>query len=136
MKMIILAGMPNTGKSTTFNDVYDKITKGMEPLPAKIQLDSEIDFETFFSYKGKRVVIRSEGDTLYLIEEAIHRYAAQCDVLILAYSEKFKRDHKPALFDLARELAEDVQECVVRKTEASDADNAAACKSIIALIRA
>jgi hypothetical protein len=134
--MIMLYGDTNTGKTTTLNDVFDKITKGMEPLPAKILLNAWLDFEVIFPYKGKMVAIYSAGDTLRDIKEAIRKYATQCDVLILAYSDKFKRDYKPDLFNLAWQLVEDVQRCVIYKTAANDADNAATCKNIIALIKA
>jgi hypothetical protein len=130
MKVIILSGEPKTGKSTTLNDVFDNIASRINPPPTKTPLDPP-DFEAIFPYKRKVVAIYSEGDLLYLIKDAIHKYATQCDVLILAYSDRFKRDYKPALFDLARELAGDVQECVIRKMEANDTDNAIACKNII-----
>jgi hypothetical protein len=71
------------------------------------------------------------GPNVLYSRNAIHKYATQCDVLILAYSEKFERDYKPALFDLARHLVGDVQEYVIHKEEANDADNALACKNII-----
>lgn len=121
--MIILSGEPRTGKSTTLNDVFAKITSRVNSPPTKIPLASWIDFEVTVLYKRKRVVIFSEGDTLSLIKDAIYRYATRYAVLILAYSDKFKRDYKPALFDLARQLVGDVQECVIHKTVANNADN-------------
>jgi GTPase SAR1 family protein len=132
MKMIILSGAQNTGKTTTLHAVFTEIASGINPPPTKTPFGSRNDFEAIvFPYKGKTIAIFSAGDTLYEIEAAIQKYATQCDVLILAYSDKFRSDHKPKLFDLARQLVGNVQEYVIRKNEASDADNAAACKKII-----
>jgi hypothetical protein len=134
MKLIILSGKPNTGKTTTLNKVFDVLTKGMNPPPVKNLIEPGGDFESAFLYKGKRVAIFSHGDTLWRIREAICTYAAHCDVLILAYSDKHKYDHKPNLFNLAREKAGDVQECVITKgqkdTLAAAADDAT-CQVII-----
>jgi hypothetical protein len=134
MKMIILSGKPGTGKTTTLNDVFAIIASGINPPPVKTPVGPGNDFEAAVLYKGKRVAIFSAGDTLYRIREAICKYAAQCDVLILAYSDKFSCDYKPVLFDLAMQTAGNVQQCVIQKNTNNDADNAAACKDIIANI--
>jgi hypothetical protein len=134
MRMIILSGDPGTGKTTTLNDVFVIIASEINPPPVKTPVGPGKDFEAAVLYKGKRVTIFSEGDTLYHIREAICKYAAQCDVLILAYSDKFKYDYKPGLFDLAQQMAGDVQQCVIQKNANNNADNAAACKDIIANI--
>jgi Cdc6-like AAA superfamily ATPase len=131
MKMIILNGEPHTGKTTTLHAVFEEIAKGINPPPAKTPFGDQDDFDAAVLYKEKRVAIFSAGDNLCFIKCAIYKYATQCDVLILAYSDRFERDHKREIFDFAWQLTEDVQECVIPKKRANDADNAAARKKII-----
>jgi broad-specificity NMP kinase len=91
MKIILLSGAPNCGKTTTLNLVYDQMTSGMPSLPTKTRIgENPMDFECEFDYKEKRVAIFTVGDYLYSItkpnlREAVIKYS-RVDVLILAHS--------------------------------------------------
>lgn len=92
MKIILLSGQPNTGKTTTLNDLYnDLIAKGASVHIVKLPLGgkSSNDFECVLKISGKLVAIYSMGDYIASCYEAIIKYA-YCDVLVLAYSDKFK----------------------------------------------
>jgi hypothetical protein len=94
MKIILLSGKPETGKSTTFNLLYDKLTQNGKRniVSEKKELGNPIDkdFECVVKYRGKTVALYSMGDFDLKCIEAIVKYA-HCDVLVLAYSEEHHR---------------------------------------------
>jgi len=91
MKIILLSGKPETGKSTTFNLLYDKLTQNGKRniVSEKKELGDpeDKDFECVVKYRGKTVALYSMGDFDLKCVEAIVKYA-HCDILILAYSEE------------------------------------------------
>ena len=94
MKIILLSGKQKTGKSTTFNLLYDKLTqngkKNIVSDKKELGHPEDKDFECVVKYRGKRVALYSMGDFDLKCVEAIVKYA-HCDVLILAYSEAVHR---------------------------------------------
>jgi tRNA uridine 5-carbamoylmethylation protein Kti12 len=124
MKIILLSGKPRTGKSTTFNLLFNELTQNgaKNIISDKKELGNSInkDFKCVVSYKGKEIAIFSMGDIYSAFIKAIIEYSNR-DVLVLAYSEKF-----------AKELGEFIRgfsyHCVIRKTSSNEND----CKSIIA----
>lgn len=125
MKIILLYGLPNTGKTTTFNLVYDKLIEfGAQEAEAKTPLGKNPkDFKTILKYQGKNVAVFSMGDYYRQCRRAINDYA-KCDYLILAYSDKFKWNLKDA-------IARDPKNCVIAKTS----NNAEDAKAIISAIK-
>jgi ABC-type branched-subunit amino acid transport system ATPase component len=91
MKIILLSGKQKTGKSTTFNLLYDKLTQnGTKNIISDKKVlgnPTEKDFECIVTYKGNHVALYSMGDFDLKCIEAIVKYS-HCDFLVLAYSEK------------------------------------------------
>ena len=119
MKIILLSGKPGTGKSQTFNLLYEKIVndENTEIISEKERLGNprNKDFECVVIYKGKKVAMYSMGDYPNKCVEAIIKFS-NYDVLILAYSEE--------------------RHCIIKKSEAeSKADelktNEKDCEQII-----
>jgi tRNA uridine 5-carbamoylmethylation protein Kti12 len=94
MKVILLSGKIDTGKTTTLNLLYDEITdKGKKRgiiIKDKEKLLNKDDFKCVLAYKNKKVAIYTLGDFLRTCTDAIIEYA-NLDILILAYSDKFER---------------------------------------------
>ncbi|MDR1107707.1 MAG: hypothetical protein LBL19_01600 [Spirochaetaceae bacterium] len=92
MKIIMLTGPAQSGKTTTLNLLYDKITdKGSKNvLACKSVLGNPAvnDFKCVVSYKDKKVAMYTMGDYYKAMIEAIIEFA-NCDVLVLAYNNGF-----------------------------------------------
>lgn len=86
----MLSGAPNSGKTTTLNDLYNHlIGVGASVLVAKSKLGgSPLDFECTLNINGKLVAIYTMGDYKECCYKAAVKYAF-CDTLVLAYSDKF-----------------------------------------------
>lgn len=99
MKIVILHGKHNCGKTTTFNLLYDElIARGAEIIVPKKDLPARKDFECILKYKEKKVALFSLGDYMFAIGNAVGYYTkADCDVLIVAHSLKTPI-HKNVLF--------------------------------------
>ena len=90
MKLIILAGTANSGKSTTFRKLYTNFIKGNTDFLIKSTFDENMaDYQTIVEYKGYRVCIYSWGDNLDNVKGGMD-YAAKnnCDILICASRTK------------------------------------------------
>jgi len=112
MKIILLSGEPNKGKTSTLNLLYDKITQnGMENIIVKRKQlgNQKNDFECVLTYKNKEIAIFSMGDYLNACIDAIIKYSNR-DVLVLAYSEIFNKKLDKIIGDFS-------YHCVIRKTE-------------------
>ena len=116
MKIILLSGKPNSGKSTSLNLLYEKITGKKS---GSFDFDEKLDKK----YKNKSVAITTSGDVYQCCVEAIVKYA-DCDVLVLAYSDKFAR----SLTNIVKRYP---HHCIVKKTRANDSDNERACNEIL-----
>ncbi len=125
MRIILLSGKPNTGKTTTLNIVYnDLVNQGGITIKNKLQLGKNpMDFKTILKYHGKTVAIFSMGDYYWQCRRAINDYA-KCNYLILAYSDKFKWNLKDA-------IARDPKNCVIAKTS----NNAEDANAVISAIK-
>lgn len=68
MKIVILHGKHNCGKTTTFNLLYDEIiARGAEIIMPKKDLPARKDFECILKYKEKKVALFSLGDYMLAI---------------------------------------------------------------------
>ncbi len=123
MKIILLSGNPNTGKTSTLNLVYDElISLGGTILTAKSKLGgNQNDFECLLKFNSKVVAIFSMGDYKYICYEAVAKYS-NCDYLVLAYSDKFKNSMSDFLEKLQHHK-------VVKKSIASEASDFHSCNT-------
>ena len=99
MRVIILHGAHNSGKTTTFNLLYDELLKkGAKPLTIRHELPARDDFECILEYKEKRVALFSLGDYMFAIGSAVGYYTKEeCDILVVAHSLK-NTIHENVLF--------------------------------------
>jgi tRNA uridine 5-carbamoylmethylation protein Kti12 len=127
MKIILLSGKPNSGKSTALNLLYDKIiaSKNCQILSEKYPSNS-FDFECIVKYNNKTVAIKTAGDCYHWCIEAIVKYA-NSDIVVLAYSDKFAS----ALNKIVGKYG---YHCVVQKKRPNDIDNERVCKDIMTQI--
>lgn len=100
MKIILLAGNANMGKTSTMIQLYNelkkndnmmKILEGEEPRFSEENTKKLKDFECLVSYKGKNIALHSTGDLYYNAMETIIKFADVADVLILAYRTAFAK---------------------------------------------
>ena len=120
MKIILLSGQPNTGKTTVFNDLYTTlVSSGASVHTGKTSVGGNpLDFECILSVTVtgvvKSVAIYSMGDYHESVYHAIIKYS-HCDVLVLAYSDKFVRNIASFVSSLPHHV-------VVSKTSNNSAD--------------
>ena len=87
MKLIVLRGGPNEGKTTTLRLVYDILLfQGARIVVPRAPGRNTYDFKTVLEYEEKRIAIYSAGDLLYDVEEKIDEFDGKqnIDVLIIA----------------------------------------------------
>jgi tRNA uridine 5-carbamoylmethylation protein Kti12 len=124
MKIILLSGKPNSGKSTALRLFYDKLREnGKCQIVSKKEPDDGWDFECILKYNDKTIAIKSDGDVYQWCIDAIIKYANR-DVLVLAYSDKFARS-------LEEIISRYDYHCVVKKKRAIESDNERVCKEIM-----
>jgi nicotinamide riboside kinase len=124
VKIILLSGGSSTGKSTALKLLYDKlIGSGKWYVVSKEVPTDSVNFECILKYNNKSVAIQSDGDVYQWCVEAMVKYA-NCDVLVLAYSDKFARS-------LKKVVSRYEYHCVIRKKHANDSDNERVCAEII-----
>ncbi len=113
MKIIVLYGDSNSGKTTTLTTLFNKIS----PQNTKTtSINKYGDFESDpFSYKNKQIVVYTCGDELQYVGNGIISNIAKADVLIIACSKKFKK-YLPVQLFLAREIV------VITKTQNNQND--------------
>lgn len=91
MKVIILNGPANSGKTTTLKELYAQIktmgaTDYKTPKPCEV---SPSDNEYYVTFRGNKVAIVTVGD--YAIETIFHIgyfYGCGADILVIANSQK------------------------------------------------
>lgn len=88
MRIIVLQGMPNTGKTITLNLVHDLLLQSGGVSTNRRPLDGDPrDFTDIVIWKTMRVAFYTMGDYSNLLNRAVYSYAGQnCDVLICALS--------------------------------------------------
>jgi len=141
MKIIVLTGKPNSGKTTTFEMLYDLLTKNMKNKPKinKIPNTPKKDFQCILTYKKKKVAIFSAGDNLFLICSAIFIYS-EFDYIIVAHSQSPSGKDKGRIIELTKA---NKHQTLIVKTECKkgssqkviDKANAKDCKKIIKAIK-
>ena len=91
MRIILLYGLPNTGKTTTINLVYDElIKKGAYVIKKKRKIGKNPkDFKSVLKYNDKIITFYSMGDDHRNCERAV-KTSHESDFLVLAYSTKNK----------------------------------------------
>ena len=90
MKIIVIKGNQNSGKTTSIRLVYDILLYlGAEIDIARKYGKTHIDFDTELIYNGKRIAISSAGDVLKNIHKTVSDRDG-CDILITA-SRNFRR---------------------------------------------
>lgn len=134
MKIILLRGDGNRGKTTTFNMLYDVLAQKYSQSPAKPQLGGDPkDFECVFKVNGgKKIVLYSMGDIKYCCDEATEKYKS-ADVLVMAYNTRFKNfcmnGNYSEMHIIAKTVAESNAEADKNSANSSD------CDKIISLIK-
>jgi len=89
MKIIILSGKSNCGKTTTINLAYKQLTGSF------FAENERKDFETTIKYKNKLIAFYSMGDESNPLIKAINNYEnLNCDILICACNVRFKKPYK------------------------------------------
>lgn len=103
MKVIMLVGRNNCGKTITLNMVYQDVLKtggisitGKTPLgdqrPTTPQNFLRNDFSDTVSFQGKKVTFYTMGDFAYGVADAMREYNNQgVDILVCACNEKLKK---------------------------------------------
>jgi len=127
MKIIVLEGIPTTGKTTTVGMVFAALLSNGANQISFTPLNMPNDFEAVVNYQNKKVAIYSQGDTLRDCYAAINKFAQTMDVLVIAYSTKSTGLFiDPALFNEVR-LQKTVASVTVHRMQA----NAIDCQTII-----
>lgn len=97
MKIIVVKGNPNSGKTTSIRLVYDLLLyKGATISKPRGSGKTYTDFDTELLYKEKRIAISSAGDVLKNMHKTICRHKG-CDILIIA-SRNFKQSSLDEIF--------------------------------------
>lgn len=90
MRIIVLQGMPNTGKTKTLNLVYDMLITnggGVSTNRQVIGNPRQNDFKDIVIRGTKRIAFYTMGDYSTYLSNAIYDYNIQgCDVLVCALS--------------------------------------------------
>jgi len=90
MKIIMLAGESNKGKTTTLKMVYDRLSNNIKPIHyQEFIYPKSTDIECYPLYHNdKKVAMFTEGDDWIYIKDAIIKFnSIGADVLIIAFSE-------------------------------------------------
>jgi hypothetical protein len=107
MKIIVLEGGTNTGKTTTMGVVFVALhmNGGKVNTFTPLNTPSGMDFEAVLDYpdptdekKTLKVAMYSKGDNIYDCNAAIKKYlqhSPPIDVLIIAFSKKVRPLHFP-----------------------------------------
>ena len=96
MKIIVVKGNPNSGKTTSIRLVYDLLLyMGAEIAVARTSEKPHTDFDAELLYDEKRIAISSAGDVLKNMRKTIANYKEHnSDILIMA-----SRNFKPSSLD-------------------------------------
>lgn len=94
MKIILISGPSNSGKTTVINAVFDNLCGGNRKAHNVLVYNAPIgnpiqkDFEAVVDYKNKKVAFCSMGDYKTYCLDSIVKYAG-ADVLIMALNNHF-----------------------------------------------
>jgi hypothetical protein len=102
MKIIMLIGESDCGKTTAIRKVYDEMVRyAKEPKP---DIPDEGDIDAVLTHRsGQRIGFHSEGDTSAVLIKAMRDHNDnKCDILVCACNESLSDPHGTARL-LARE---------------------------------
>lgn len=123
MKIIVIKGNPNSGKTTSIRLVYDILLYlGAEIDIARKYGKTHIDFDTELLYNGKRIAISSAGDLLKNIHKTVSDHDS-CDILITA-SRNFRWSSLDRIFS-------DYDVVYIKKEKRGDKENIATAKEVL-----
>jgi ABC-type branched-subunit amino acid transport system ATPase component len=98
MKIVMLSGPGNCGKTTVLNMVYDKIVATPDQIISqKSALGGTVkkDFECIVAYANKKIAIYTMGDYSDKVISAMANYSKlNVDILIIACNENLKKPYK------------------------------------------
>ncbi len=127
-KILVIYGKSSTGKTTTINDIFIKLSpNGTNIIEPKTQIGGDSkDFTVVLSYNNQSIGILSMGDKQGDVDDFInnHKY---CDVILIAYNERFKTI-KTSLLQYADLIYK------FNKIAANDTDNAKVRQDVISKI--
>lgn len=97
MKLILVTGPSNCGKTTTIRNVFNKLCGEKKQKASNVLFYNEEgigyppgkDFEAIIKYKNKMVAFYSMGDVKSCCVDALIKYAG-ADVLIMGFNNHFK----------------------------------------------
>ena len=123
MKIIVVKGNPNSGKTTSIRLLYDLLLyKGAKIDKPRNSGKIYADFDTELLYNEKRVAINSAGDLLKNIHKTVSDHDG-CDILITA-SRNFRRSSLDRIFS-----GYDV--VYIKKEKRGDKENIATAKEVL-----
>ncbi len=123
MKIIVVKGSPNSGKTTSIRLVYDLLLYlGAEIDVARKSDKIHIDFDAELLYNGNRIAISSAGDVLKNMHGTITKHK-DCDILIMA-SRNFKQSSLDKTF-----YGYDIK--YIEKNKRGDKENIATAKEVL-----
>lgn len=89
MRILVLQGMPDTGKTSTLNLVYDMLVQngGVSTNRQVIGNPAQNDFSDIVQWNNQRIAFFTMGDYSTYLANAIYDYHNRnCDVLVCALS--------------------------------------------------
>lgn len=127
MKIIVIKGNPNSGKTTSIRLVYDLLLyKGAKIDKPRNSGKIYADFDTELLYNEKRVAITSAGDVLKNIHKTVSDHDG-CDILITA-----SRNFKQSSLD---EIISDYDVEYIKKEKRGDEENISTAKEILQRVK-
>lgn len=128
MKIIVVKGNPNSGKTTSIRLVYDLLLyMGAEIAVARTSEKPHTDIDAELLYDQKRIAISSAGDVLKNMRKTIADYKEHnSDILIMA-----SRNFKPSSLD---ELFFGHEVKYIYKEIQGDKENIATAKEVLQYI--
>jgi len=90
MKIILVEGPPNSGKTTLINEVFNTLRKEISTEDVIMPYDNHVwdndDFQAVVRKNGKTIGFYSMGDIAHQVIAMIYVYAVryECDILVIA----------------------------------------------------
>ncbi|MTK53450.1 hypothetical protein [Paludibacter sp.] len=95
MKIIMLSGPSDSGKTSTLNLVYNALLSNGGVSLSKHKLGGDPnDFYDIVTYQGQRIAFYTMGDYARCLIDAMKNYSTSADVLICACNNHFVLPYK------------------------------------------
>lgn len=121
MKVLMLKGKDNCGKTTTINRVRDILSKESQTI--EMEPINKADFSCVLLYRGLKVGIYSEGDYSTKIINKMNEYAEKgCDVFVCACNEFKKPQNKIQIHEGSILINKTLCDISISKEEANEKD--------------